>query len=107
MTAIAYEFFADTAFQLTTTDGDTWILPQCVVGSPDPDDPEDLPRLNDFVEHGVVESVEKLGGRWFARWTMPGYLDCGDWHVFESEAEAREWVTQEREMNTVGDYDPN
>lgn len=97
MPAIAYEFFRDAAYELTTADGETWVLPQCIIGKVDPDDPEDFERLHDYVEHGVVESVEVLGELWFARWTMPGYMDCGDWHTFKTEAEAKDWVVEQRE----------
>ncbi len=47
---------------------------------------------------GLVEVLDtpnaldlwREGGRWFARWTMPGYLDCGDTHEGDSEVEALE-----------------
>jgi hypothetical protein len=51
--------------------------------------------LDAYVEGGgeSVRSVSVRGG-WGARLSAPGYLDCTEWSVFDTEEEARESVAE-------------
>ena len=65
--------------------------------------PEDLPsELVDFLESvcdttgvdetSIINYMDVVEG-WGARLSAPGYLDCTDWTVHETEEEAHEYLT--------------
>lgn len=49
--------------------------------------------LADYCENREVFTICKHQG-WGARLSMPGYLDCTEWTVFETEQEAREHLDE-------------
>lgn len=52
-----------------------------------------FPILRDYVESTRLHSVAVREG-WGARLSAPGYLDCTEWSVFDSEQEAREYLEE-------------
>ena len=52
--------------------------------------PEYLESVGQYCEGGAagIESIEIVSG-WGARLSAPGYLDCTEWSVYETEEEAR------------------
>lgn len=57
-----------------------------------PADCEDLVDLGD-----KVVTLHML--KWGARLSAPGYMDCTDWAVFDTEEEAREYIRDEYEVD--------
>ena len=53
--------------------------------------------LHDYVD-GKIVSIELAEG-YLARMSAPGYTDCTDWSLYETEAEARDALT-----DMYGDY---
>lgn len=54
---------------------------------------EVVAALRDFVTGRKVQSVELREG-WGARLSAPGYMDCTDWSVFDSEEEAEAYLEE-------------
>lgn len=44
--------------------------------------------FKDFIESGEVEALKLVEG-WGGRLSAPGYMDCTEWTVYDSEEEAR------------------
>jgi hypothetical protein len=49
--------------------------------------------LRDYCENRTAWSVAKREG-WGARLSAPGYLDCTEWSVFDTEAEAEAYLQE-------------
>ena len=49
--------------------------------------------LVDYCENKTAWTVEKREG-WGARLSAPGYLDCTEWSVFDSESEATAYLQE-------------
>jgi hypothetical protein len=76
----------DRFFKIETTQGTEWI-PQDVIGK------QSTLTANEaqpYIE-GKFISASLVDG-YGARLTMPGYLDCTSWTVFETEADAHEYL---------------
>lgn len=41
--------------------------------------------------------------KWRARWTMPGYLDCGEWFTGETETEALKYLLESNSADNFAD----
>jgi hypothetical protein len=54
---------------------------------------DDTSKLWEFVS-GKLEKFELIEG-WGARLSAPGYLDCTDWCVFDTEQEAVDYLAEE------------
>lgn len=50
-------------------------------------------ELADYCESGRCLSVERKTG-WGARLSMPGYLDCTEWTLHDTEEQARAYLTE-------------
>jgi hypothetical protein len=50
-------------------------------------------ELSDYCESRTCCSI-KLRDGWGARMSAPGYMDCTEWSVFDSEQEAREHLRE-------------
>ena len=76
----------DRFFRIETTQGTEWI-PQDLIGKQSTLTAiEAQPYIEgEFVYASLVDGYG-------ARYTMPGYLDCTPWSVFETEAEAHEYL---------------
>jgi hypothetical protein len=70
--------------EVETTHGTQWI-PQYVVGLQSVFSADDVA---DYIE-GKFISAELVTG-YGARLSMPGYMDCTEWTVYETEQEAKE-----------------
>src|SRR5579872_758188 len=57
--------------------------------------------LRDYCENRECWEIKKREG-WGARLSAPGYMDCTEWSVFDSETEARSHLTE-----MYGDDDEN
>jgi hypothetical protein len=82
--------------RVETTQG-TEFLPADLVGDiADCHDADDMPiwfnKIQQFTT-GEPESWETIVG-FGARLSAPGYLDCTEWTVFETEAEAEEYLRE-------------
>ena len=75
-------------YKIETNQG-TWFVPYEVVG-----DVDDKDKLGMYTESGTVQDFEIIEG-WGARMSAPGYLDCTDWCVFETEEAAVEYLAEE------------
>jgi hypothetical protein len=51
-----------------------------------------------------VESIAVSEG-WGARWSSPGYMDCTEWSVFDSEKEAQEYLSEDDQDDEPDDDD--
>ena len=75
----------------------TEVIPADIVGDVDLDDfgsGNDIPdALDSYCENRTAYSIQKREG-WGARLSAPGYLDCTDWSVFDSEDEARSYLAE-------------
>lgn len=49
--------------------------------------------LADYCENKTAHSIRKTTG-YGARLSAPGYLDCTEWSVFETEAAAQEYLDE-------------
>ena len=59
----------------------------------DSEDPEDLQaHFGDYYD-GKVQSVSTRTG-FGARLSAPGYMDCTEWSVFDTESEAQAWLEE-------------
>lgn len=76
----------DDWYVVDTTNGNTFI-PIDVIG-------EDAEK-DDFADYieGEYLDHEKITG-WGARLSAPGYLDCTDWCVFDTEEKAKEHLRE-------------
>ena len=81
--------------------GTEWVpIEQLGIALPDTDQMEVYRKLlRDYLEGNWVFSVEERVG-YGARLSAPGYLDCTDWGVFDTEQEAKEYLEE-----TYGDED--
>lgn len=52
-----------------------------------------LPALHDFIENRKLWTVEKIHG-FGARLSAPGYMDCTEWTVFDTEEEAKDHIRE-------------
>jgi hypothetical protein len=81
------------------TDNGTEFVPVDVVGGiglemgEESDDETTLDRIADYCE-GRPQSVKLIEG-WGVRLLAPGYMDCTEWTVFETEEEAEEMYGDE------------
>jgi len=73
-------------FQVETSQS-TEFIPDDVAGSN-----PDLEDLIDYCE-GIPVSFEVIQG-YGARLSAPGYMDCTEWTVFETEKEAEEYLEE-------------
>jgi hypothetical protein len=75
----------------------TEVVPADIVGDIELDDFESgsaVPKaLADYCENRTAYSIQKREG-WGARLSAPGYLDCTEWSVFDTEAEARDHLEE-------------
>ena len=55
----------------------------------------------DFIEGDYLEH-EKITG-WGARLSAPGYLDCTDWSVYETEEKAKEHLREAYDVEISDD----
>ncbi len=66
----------------------TEYIPADVCGRISGDKDECFAQVRDYCENRECWSISEVEG-YGARLSAPGYLDCTEWMVFESEAEAR------------------
>lgn len=75
--------------------GETHIVPAEVVPDAiDGDDPEDIREaLREYVD-GTIDDADPVFHRhvWLARLSASGYIDCTDWSIHTSEAEAESYL---------------
>lgn len=104
------EIIHDLFLTIETRDGDT-VIPADLVGSlvsgPASMDMDNVPRyvrdlwesaLRPYLDsHAPIQSVTAKHA-YGARLSAPGYMDCTEWALFDSEAEAREYLA-----DTYGD----
>ncbi|MFO0964631.1 MAG: hypothetical protein U0793_03460 [Gemmataceae bacterium] len=50
-------------------------------------------ELSDYCENRTCHSIRLRDG-WGARFSAPGYMDCTEWSVFDTEREAREYLDE-------------
>lgn len=85
--------------EIDSIEGTFWI-PQYLIGNtanPTIDDIGDYcPCL-----HSSVLNIRIVDG-YGVRWSMPGYLDCGEWTVYQDEDEARMRANELR-LEVMGD----
>lgn len=76
----------DHYFDISTSEGTFW-LPAYALG--------ENPDAETFQDHcgGEYLGHELIYG-WGARLSAPGYMDCTDWCVFDTEDEAREYLRE-------------
>lgn len=53
--------------------------------------------LSMFCENSQAWHIRRLEGRWGARLSAPGYMDATPWAVFETQAEAEEYLAEQQE----------
>jgi len=70
-------------YEIDGTEGTVWV-PADVVGS--------LEHAGDYYA-GEIWTVEARKG-YGARLSAPGYMDCTDWCVFDTEAEAEKYLEE-------------
>ena len=68
-------------FWKVETSGGTYFFPTDIIGEDD---------LKDCVENEIIETEVIVG--YGARLSAPGYMDCTDWTVHETEEEAKEYL---------------
>lgn len=74
-------------YEVETNHGTEW-LPVDVIG-----DISDESELSDYVEGTEIHSYTRREG-YGARLSAPGYMDCTDWCVFDTEQEAQEYLDE-------------
>ena len=57
------------------------------------DDEETLDLYSDYYEGSEIQTVGLIEG-YGARLSAPGYMDCTEWSVFKTEAEAQEYLNE-------------
>jgi len=50
-----------------------------------------------YCENRKAWSIRRLTNRWGCRLSAPGYLDATPWSVFETQAEAEEYLAEQTE----------
>lgn len=86
------QIIRDEFVKIETNHGVTFV-PIDVVGTlPDPLTQDALSDLAQYCE-GIPESAEIISG-FGARLSAPGYLDCTEWAVFDTEDEAVEYMDE-------------
>lgn len=105
MSFMQKEIVKDSWYEIDGSNGTYWIpadfLPDFT--REEMDRMEDEQFFKDFekVYNGDIWAVDRVEG-WGARLSAPGYMDCTEWSVFETEQEAIEWLEE-----TYGDNDSN
>ncbi len=101
MAFMRIETMVDTWYMVETLDNGTDYVPASVCGDldlekgePIDDDSERwaecLHQIKDYVDGHKIQSIEFIGEQWAARYSAPGYMDCTDWALGDTEAEARD-----------------
>lgn len=80
----------DEWWEVETTDGVTFIPVDVVGYNPKPIDFLDYIECPDPPAQGAYKIVKGYG----ARLSAPGYLDCTEWVVFDTENQAREYLKE-------------
>jgi len=53
--------------------------------------------FKEFIEFGEVERLKIVTG-WGARLSAPGYMDCTDWSLYDSEKEAHDELCDQYDL---------
>lgn len=78
-------------------DNGTTFVPSDVVGAVPRDadgDATELAPFADYYDGGRVDGATFYANHWGARLSAPGYLDCTDWCIFQTHAQAREYIRE-------------
>lgn len=87
------------AYEVETSDG-TFIVPEDVVGyihSQLLQTPDSKAKFFDYVSVSNSDEIEDItyhADAFIARLSMPGYLDCTDWTIHQSEKQAIEYLEE-------------
>lgn len=84
----------DNWYEIFSTEG-IFFIPKDVVG--ENASPE---ALSQFIDGKYVE--HKLVSGWGARLSAPGYLDCTEWAVYETEEEAEQFLRDTYDVEVEG-----
>lgn len=90
------EIYHGKAWLVETYNG-TEVVPDDLVSLPDSLDGDEMlcegiKQLQPFCEGAIIEVPDYPISGWLVRLTMPGYLDCTEWSLFETEQEAIDWA---------------
>lgn len=58
--------------------------------------------LHDYCENREAYSIQTVTG-WGARYSAPGYLDCTEWKVFDTEEEAKAYLADDMDGDDLED----
>ena len=73
-------------FECTNVNGASHVLPCDTFNAVDAFSP-------DYSDEGSrIVSVKKLIGVWYGRYSMPGYMDCTDWHYADIREELENFL---------------
>jgi hypothetical protein len=95
------DIYQTDVWQIETSDGTELVPvngPTCV----DSDDPDDIRAALSLYVNGKIQKDEKPAlflNVWLARLSAPGYMDCTDWTMHETRAEAESYLVE-----TFGDW---
>lgn len=90
----------DRFFKIETSHGTEWI-PQDVIGK---QSTLTASEARPYIEGEFISAV--LVDGYGARYTMPGYLDCTPWTVFETEAKALDFLKHYYDEPSYDDNGP-
>ena len=86
MSFMQQEIFQGQAYIVETVWGGTEVVPADVVGIV-----ESVTELRDYVNEEIDEDSElELKAGWLCRMSAPGYMDCTDWCLCETEQQCRD-----------------
>lgn len=86
MSFIKPQIVQDHYFEVSTSEGSFWLPTYALGENPDAKTFQDLYEL-EYLGHELIYG-------WGARMSAPGYMDCTDWCVFDTEAEAKEYLRE-------------
>jgi hypothetical protein len=77
----------------------TEFIPADLVGEIDEYDGDLSPlpeALSPYCENRQAWHIRRVKGRWGARLSAPGFMDATSWAVFETQAEAEEYLAEQQ-----------
>lgn len=81
-------------------DGDhgSTFIPADIVGALPDDSEARIAAVRDYYEGSTINEVTEHKGKWGARLSADGYMDCTEWSVYDTEAEAKRALCEEHDL---------
>jgi len=97
MSFMQAEIVQDDWIEIEGSDGSRFI-PADLCGKLAETEDERAAQVRDYYDGREISSVTLHANKWGARLQAPGYMDCTDWSIYDSEREAKRELCAEHEL---------